>query len=325
VVFRYYSNVQAVFDGFRAGDVDGFGNLSLADEKRAESRDDLTMYTATRSRYTALFFNMRRDSGAIALSDKAVRQALMYAIDRQKLVKDVLGGDAIVADTPFIPGTWAFDPDVKRYPYDPNRAAQILRDNGYELATVAPSNVSVWQKNGEPIAFTLLTQDDATRRAVADAVAKQWRDLGVQVNVQPVRNLVRDFLGPRQFQVALVDNLVDGDPDPYPIWHRSQIVMPGQNYTGWDNKDVSNWLEAARTTTDRTKRYALYRQFQDAFAEDLPALTLYYPTYKYAISTRVKQVQIPPLIYPSDRLRTIGNWYINTKRVLSSDVTAQPQ
>ena len=324
LVFRYYANLQAVFDGFRAGDVDGFGNLSLADEKRAEARDDLTMYTATRSRYTALFFNLRRDSGAIALSDKAVRQALMYAIDRQKLVQDVLGGDAIVADTTFIPGTWAYDANVKRYPYDPNRAVEILRDNGYELATVAPSNVSVWQKNGEPIAFTLLIQDDTTRRAVAEAIAKQWRELGVQVTVQPVRNLVRDFLGPRQFQVALVDTLVDGDPDPYPIWHRSQIVVPGQNYTGWDNKDVSDWLEAARTTTDRTKRSELYRQFQDAFAEELPALPLYYPTYKYAISTRVKQVQIPPLIYPSDRLRTIGNWYINTKRVVASDATAQP-
>ena len=324
LVFRYYANLQAVFDGFRAGDVDGFGNLSLADEKRAEARDDLTMYTATRSRYTALFFNLRRDSGAIALSDKAVRQALMYAIDRQKLVQDVLGGDAIVADTTFIPGTWAYDANVKRYPYDPNRAVEILRDNGYELATVAPSNVSVWQKNGEPIAFTLLIQDDTTRRAVAEAIAKQWRELGVQVTVQPVRNLVRDFLGPRQFQVALVDTLVDGDPDPYPIWHRSQIVVPGQNYTGWDNKDVSDWLEAARTTTDRTKRSELYRQFQDAFAEELPALPLYYPTYKYAISTRVKQVQVPPLIYPSDRLRTIGNWYINTKRVVTSDATAQP-
>lgn len=324
LVFRYYANLQAVFDGYRAGDVDGFGNLSLADEKRAEARDDLTMYTATRSRYTALFFNLRRDSGAIALSDKAVRQALMYAIDRQKLVQDVLGGDAIVADTTFIPGTWAYDADVKRYPYDPNRAVEILRDNGYELATVAPSNVSVWQKNGEPIAFTLLIQDDTTRRAVAEAIAKQWRDLGVQVTVQPVRNLVRDFLGPRQFQVALVDTLVDGDPDPYPIWHRSQMVVPGQNYTGWDNKDVSDWLEAARTTTDRSKRSELYRQFQDAFAEELPALPLYYPTYKYAISTRVKQVQIPPLIYPSDRLRTIGNWYINTKRVVTSDTTAQP-
>jgi peptide/nickel transport system substrate-binding protein len=324
LVFRYYANVQATFDAFRTGDVDGFGNLSLADAKRAEGRDDLSIYTATKSRYTALFINERKDSGAIALSDKIVRQALMLAIDRDKLVHDVLGGDAIVADTPFIPGTWAYDANVKHAPYDPDRAVQVLRNAGYELATVAPSNVSVWQKDGEPIAFTLLTQDDPTRRAVAEAIAKQWRDLGVQVTVQPVRNLVRDFLAPRQFQVALVENLIDGDPDPYPIWHRSQIVMPGQNYTGFDNKDASDWLEAARITTDRVQRYEYYRKFQELFAEELPALPLYYPTYKYAISSRVKRVQVPPLIYPSDRLRTIGDWYINVKRVLASEATAQP-
>ena len=136
-------------------------------------------------------------------------------------------------------------------------------------------------------------------------------------------NLVRDFLSSRQFQVALVDNLVDGDPDPYPIWHLSQIVAPGQNFTGFDNKDVSNWLDVARTTTDRVKRFEYYRKFQELFSEELPALPLYYPTYKYAISSRVKRVQVPSMMYPSDRLRTIGNWYINVKRVLASEATAQ--
>jgi peptide/nickel transport system substrate-binding protein len=323
LIFRYYPNVQAAFDAYRTGDVDGFGNLALADAKRAETRDDLTLYTATKSRYTSVFFNLRKDSGAIALMDKAVRQALMLALDRDKIVREVLGGQAIVADTPFIPGTWAYHTGVQHYPYDPMRATQLLRNDGYELATVAPSNVSVWQKSGESIAFTLLTQDDPTRRAVAEAIAKQWRELGVQVSVQPVRNLVRDFLSSRQFQVALVDNLVDGDPDPYPIWHRSQILAPGQNYTGFDNKDLSNWLEAARMTTDRVKRFEYYRKFQELFSEELPALPLYYPTYEYAISSRVKRVQVPPMMYASDRLRTIGSWYINVKRVLASDATAQ--
>ena len=323
IIFRYYPNVQAAFDAYRTGDVDGFSNLSLADSKRAEARDDLTLYTATKSRYTSVFFNLRKDSGAIALMDKSVRQALLLALDRDKIVREVLGGQAIVADTPFIPGTWAYHTGAQHYPYDPVRATQLLRNAGYELATVAPSNVSVWQKSGEPIAFTLLTQDDPTRRAVAEAIVKQWRDLGVQVSVQPVRNLVRDFLSSRQFQVALVDNLVDGDPDPYPVWHRSQIIAPGQNYTGFDNKDASNWLEAARTTTDRVKRFEYYRKFQELFTEELPALPLYYPTYEYAISSRVKRVQVPPMMYPSDRLRTIGSWYINVKRVPASEATAQ--
>jgi peptide/nickel transport system substrate-binding protein len=325
LIFKFYPNSQAVYEAYRAGDVDGMGNLSLSDANRALQRDDLTLYTATKSRYAGLFFNLRRDSGAVALAEKEVRQALMLALDRDKIVREVLSGYAIVAHTPFIPGTWAYHTDVKRYPYDPERAVSVLRAAGYELATVAPSNVSVWQKDGEPIAFTLITQDDPMRRAVAEAVARQWRDLGVQVSVQPVRNLVRDFLGPRQFQVALVENLLDGDPDPYPIWHSGQLVPPGQNYTGFDNKEASQWLEAARVTTDRTLRFEYYRKFQDLFVEELPALPLYYPTYQYAIASRVKRVQIPPLMYPSDRLRTIGNWYVNTRRVLASEATAQPQ
>ena len=325
LVFRYYPNTQAVFEAFRAGDIDGMGNLPLALVNKAEEVEDLTIYSTTKSRYAALFINQRPDSGAIALSDKAVRFALLHALDREQIVRDVLGGQGVVADTPFIPGTWAYDTSVKHYSFDLDRAVQFLKSAGYELATVAPSNVSVWQKDGEPIAFTLLTQDDPTRRAVAEAIARQWRELGVQVSVQPVRNLVRDFLSPRQFQVALVESLVDGDPDPYPIWHRSQIVQPGQNYTGFDNADASDWLEKARITTDRATRFEYYRRFQALFAEELPAIPLYYPTYQYAISSRVKRVQIPPLVYPSDRLRTIGEWYINVKRVLASEATAQPQ
>ncbi|MCS7059798.1 MAG: peptide ABC transporter substrate-binding protein, partial [Anaerolineae bacterium] len=324
LVFRYYPNIQAVFEAFRTGDIDGMGNLPPALAKRAEAIPDLTLYSATKSRYVALFVNLRPDSGAIALSDKAVRLALMHALDRRQIIREALDGQGIVAHTPFIPGTWAFDAGVTQYPFDPDRAVQYLKTAGYELATVAPSNISVWQKNGEPIAFTLLTQDDPTRRAVAEAVARQWRTLGVQVSVQPVRNLVRDFLATRQFQVALVETLLDGDPDPYPLWHRSQIVQPGQNYTGFDNADASDWLEKARLTTDRATRFEYYRRFQALFAEELPALPLYYPTYQYAISTRVKRVQIPPLVYPSDRLRTIGEWYVNVKRILASEATAQP-
>lgn len=325
VVFRYYPNSEAAFEALRSGDVDGVGNIPLALSKRAEALDGVNIYAAGRSRYSALFINQRRDSGAIALSDKAVRQALMYALDRERIISDVLGGQAVVADTLFIPGTWAFDPEVKHYALDRDRAARLLRDAGYELATVQPSNVTVWQKNGEPVAFTLLTQDDSARRAVAEAVARQWRDLGVQVSVQPVRNLVRDFLSSRQFQVALVESLVDGDPDPYPLWHQSQIVAPGQNYAGFDNKDASEWLEKARVTTDRGVRADYYRRFQELFAEELPALPLYYPVYQYALSSRVRRVQVPPLVYPSDRLRTLADWYVNTRRVLASEATAMPQ
>jgi ABC-type transport system substrate-binding protein len=172
--------------------------------------------------------------------------------------------------------------------------------------------VEVWQKDGEPIAFTLLTPEGMTPRRVAEAVARQWRELGVQVTVIPVRNMVTNFLATHQFQVALVETLLDGDPDPFPLWHRSQAIN-GQNYAGWDDPEVSEWLEQARQTTDRAKRVELYRRFQEAFAEALPALMLYYPVYDYVISSRMRNVQVAPVIHPSDRFRNLHEWSLSAR------------
>ena len=323
LVLRYYATSQALLDAYRNGDVDGVANLLPADVAKAADLPNAVSYAMPQSRYVALTFNLRKDNGATALTELQVRQALMYALDRDAIIRDVMRGQAVRADTPFIPGTWAFDAGIQPYGHDLDRAKQLLKSAGYELAIVAPSNVEVWQKNGEPIAFQLLTPEGEAQQKVAEAVARQWRDLGVQVTVLPVRNIVRNFMATKQFQVALAETLLDGDPDPYPLWHQSQAAI-GQNFSGWENADASQWLEQARTTTNRDQRFELYRRFQEKFNEELPAITLYYPTYQYIVSSRVKNVQVAPIIYPSDRFRSLSDWTINTRRVLATQATSQP-
>lgn len=322
LVFRYYTSSQALFDAFRSGDVDGMANLSTENQKEAEARNDVQINIARQSSYVALLINQRQDSGALALTDKSVRQALMYALDREAIIRTVLEGRGVVADTPILPGSWAYNADVPKYGHDVERAKQLLTSAGYELRAVAPSNEQVWQKDGEAVAVTILAPDAGLYPQVAEAVAQQWRELGLLVKVLPVRNLTTAFLEPRQFQVALVEILLDGDPDPYPWWHSSRATQ-GQNYTGWENADASEWLNQARTTVNRGQRVDLYRQFQNAFADELPALVLYNPTYRYFTSTRVQNVQIANITYPSDRFRNLAEWTINTKRISISEATAE--
>ena len=314
LIFRYYSNSQALLDAFKNGDVDSMANLSPADQQKAEALDNVTMYSARISRYIGLFVNLRKDSTAIALTEKQVRQALMYALDRDALIRDTLNGRGVVADAPFVPDTWAFDPTAPRYTYDPDRAKQLLRNAGFELTAIAPSNVEVWQKAGEAIDFTLLTPDTGVYPAIAEAIAKQWRAIGVQVTVQPVRNLATVFATtrPLQFQLALVAVPLDGDPDPYAYWHQSRAAV-GQNYTGWENKEASDLIEQARTTSDRAVRAELYHKFQAIWTDEVPALSLYFPTYRYYVSSRVRDVQLGPITYLSDRLRGLNQWSIGTK------------
>lgn len=323
LVLRYYPNSSAVLDAFRNGDVDGMANLASEDVAKAAQLPNSTVYTMPQSRYVSLLINQRKDSGALALTEQPVRQALMYALDREAIIQEVLQGHGVLANTPFIPGTWAHDTGVAGTGRDLERARQLLTSAGYELTTVAPSNVEVWQKNGEPIGFTLLTPETGVFPKVASAIAKQWRELGVQVTVVPVRNIVKNFLSTKQFQVALTETLLDGDPDPYALWHQSQAAA-GQNFTGWENADAGQWLQDARATVDRGQRFELYRRFQQKFAEELPALMLYYPTYDYVVSPRVRNVQVAPIVYPSDRFRSLNDWTINTRRVLASEATPSP-
>jgi peptide/nickel transport system substrate-binding protein len=310
LTFRYYANTSATLDAFHAGEVDGVARIAVVDQARAAEEAGLTLYTAKLARFSALFLNTRKDSGTVSLAEKQVRQALMYALDREKLVRDALAGQGVVADTPFIPDTWAYADVTRKYAYDPERARLLLRSAGYELATDPRSNQPFWLKDGEAIALTLLHADDPTRKAVAESVVAQWRTLGIQVVAQAVgRNLERDYLASRQFQVALVEVPLDGDPDQYTLWHPSQAVR-GQNYTGYDSNEAGGFLEAARQTTDKGRRAELYRRFQELFAEDLPALPLYYPTYTFGVTSQIKGAQIGPLNYGSDRLRNVGDWVV---------------
>ncbi len=133
--------------------------------------------------------------------------------------------------------------------------------------------------------------------------------------------LVSDFLAPRRFDAALISwSDLAGDPDPYPLWHSSQAEEGAQNFSGWSNERADAILERARGLVDQGERKQYYSEFQDIFAEEVPALLLYYPIYTYGVSDRVKNVQIGPLNRAADRFATFADWYIVTRRVPANQI-----
>lgn len=172
------------------------------------------------------------------------------------------------------------------------------------------------EKNGVPLRFTLHGDDDPVRVAILNRIARDWRRIGVEAVPQPVTfpGLVGDFLETRAFEAALVFWRLYGDPDPYPLWHSTQVEQ-GQNYAGWQNLDADRLMEDARRTPDPNRRIRLYREFQRLFAEEVPSLLLYHPVYAFGVRNTVKNVTVGPLHRPGDRYRTIANWYIRVRRV----------
>ena len=103
------------------------------------------------------------------------------------------------------------------------------------------------------------------------------------------------------------------DPDPYPFWDQAQATG-GQNYSQWDNRVASEYLEQARITIDMAERTNFYRNFQVIFDDAMPALPLFYPVYTYAVDKQVQGVRMGPLIDRSDRMATIQDWFLAIKR-----------
>ena len=316
VVFRYYPTSADAFDAYQQGDVFAISQVTPDVLNAALEEPNLLFYSSRLPQMGFVLFNLT-DPETAFLQDDKVRRALMLGLNRPNIINTILRGQAVVADSPILPNSWAYFDGVEKFEYDPDAAVELLKAEGY---VIPAGGGDVRAKDGVPLSFTMVHPDDAIHTQIAQAIQEQWGRIGVRVELQsqPYDQLVLTTLASRSFQAALVDlNLSrTPDPDPYPFWHQAEAVG-GQNYSGWDNRAASEYLEQARVTADYSLRAKLYRNFQVVFAKELPALPLYVPVYSYAVDSQVQGVQVGPLYEPSDRLNTFTSWYLLTRRALN--------
>lgn len=304
---RFYPDHQSLLAAYDRGEIDGVSWIWPDEMESAAKRNDLQLFSAPLSGYTLVYLNLQNPNVPF-FQEREVRQALLYALDRQALVDNIMKGQGLVAHTPILPGTWAYDPDTPHYGHDLEQARKLLDEAGW----VDSDGDGVRDRDDAKLAFVLLG-DDPT---MLNAIVADWAEIGVQATPQVVTlpGLTADFLVPRSYDAAVVHWDLAGDPDPYPLWHSTQI-NDGQNYAGWDNRAADESIEKARATVDRTARKQYYSEFQRIFAEEVPALLLYHPVYTFGVRDKVHDVQLGPLNTPSDRFRNLADWYIVTKRI----------
>jgi peptide/nickel transport system substrate-binding protein len=324
IVFRFYTDAASALEAYRSGEVLGISQISPDILPEALTNTNLNLYSNRLPRLSLVLLNLN-DPSLPFFQEKKVRRALLMGINRQWIVDHYLNSQAIVADSPILKYTWAYYDGIEHVDYDPQGAIELLKQSGYVL----PQSGVVRQKEDVKLSFTLLYPDDGLHAELADTIRQNMADIGVEVLLQavPYDNLLNDFLANRTYQAALVDLDFTGayDPDPYPFWHQAEATG-GQNYSQWDNRAASEYLEQARVLSDPNVRLRLYRNFQVIFARELPALLLYYPVYTFGVDARVLGVQAAPMFEPADRFNTIGSWYLVTRRSLqeTQQATSNP-
>ena len=325
VAFQFYSSAQAALNAYRQGEVIGISQIPLDTLNEALNETNLSLYTSRLPRISMVLFNLKNPDVGY-LQDKELRKALLLGLNRQWIVDHLLKSQAIIADSPILPGNWAYYDGVQKYGFDQSESNAILKNAGYILNTDG-SGIRV--KDNIPLSFTLIYPDDELHASIAKSIQNDWQSLGVKIEIKavPYESLLNDYLIPRNYQAALIDQdfSFNHDPDPYPFWHQSEATG-GQNYSQWDNRTASEYIEQARVIIDTTFRAKLYRNFQILFAKELPALLLYYPVFTFGVDGQVSGVQIAPLYEPSDRFNSINDWYLITKHSIGNvqSGTSQP-
>lgn len=313
--FVFYPDAPSVFEARGRGEIDGIARVLPQHLEPIRQDDTLNLYSAPLSGYNMVFLNLDR----VIFQERAVRQAMMWALDRQALVDDVLKGQGIVIHSPILPRSWAYYDEVLKYERNPQKAIAILEEDHW----FDDDEDGVRERGDLTLEFEIATnEDDPTRVALIEAISEQLAAVGIRAIPRTVswEDLVGQSLRLRRFDAVLSgwQNLPP-DPDPYPYWHSSQVDEEGLNFSRYMSEEADAILAQARATTDKEQRVALYGEFQELFARDVPSLLLYQPVYNYAVDTRVNDVQMGPMFDASDRFRTIDRWYIETERMLYSE------
>lgn len=309
--YRFYPDNKSVGEAFSAGAIQAISGISTEAVPEFLSLPGVRLYTSPGRQITQLLFNLS-ESGSALLNSVQGRQALALGTNRPLLIDESVTGQGMPLEGPYIPGSWAFDPDaVAKIDYDRETASAILEELGWILA----DGTATRDKEGVPLVLRLLLADDDAGRELAHTLASQWADIGIDVepNVVPPDEMAT-ALSEEAFDVAIVQVLTPGDPDLYDFWSQEAIVS-GQNYGAWNNRRASEDLEMGRQLYLVDERLPYYAAFLQYFSEDLPALTLLQHVDNFALSETIQEAEVGRFQQPRDRYDSLANWFMLYREV----------
>lgn len=292
--------LAAAYKEKRVRAVAGLSNAS----KLFDDDDTTRVYSFQSTAATMVFFNM---SSTGPLSDKAVRESLMYGTDRTKIITQ-LGQTLRTVREPVLIGQFAFDPQYVQPLFDPAKASDILESAGW-----LKHDDGIRYKDNRILSFRLYAEDTPDNASTTNELKKQWRALGIkaEITLQPSMYF-QSTLQYRGYDAVLHGISIGVDPDVYAYWHSSQADGNGMNFSNYKSKTADTALEAGRTRQDVAQRTVKYKPFLKAWREDIPAVSLFRPKFYYATHGTVYGLDEHVVNTDADRYYSANQWMVKT-------------
>jgi len=272
----------------RTHELDGALSLSLAAIRDLRGAPEVKLVLPLQPNYLSLSMNLTHPP----LNDINVRRAIAYAINKNEITRVDTYGAARVATEDLSPFySWAFAPAVTQYPYNPDRAAQLLDRAGWHR-----SLKGIRTKNGQPLSLQLVYgQGSLTGKTLGVQIQAALNSVGIDTQIKTY-NYTQLFAAAQmggifnsgKYDVAIYSWVSGADPDDSSQWSCAFIPPHGNNITRYCDKEMNAVQEAALTHFDLPARKAAYRRSQELLARDVPAVFVYWPTERDAVNPDLK-------------------------------------
>jgi peptide/nickel transport system substrate-binding protein len=248
------------------------GSLPLLEEA-----GDIVVVPLVQGEILNLFYNLDPEYTTL-FQDVRVRQALLYAIDREGMVETITFGVSEVAHGLVNPRFWAANPEgvTVRYPYDPELAAQLLDEAGW---LVGPDGIR--EKDGQRLAFPVMMNTAEIYSNAFVILQEQWRVIGVEIEM----DVVDDIVGAWEENQHVASFNIWGSPSLN--WSSTFGCDGANNFAHYCNPELDTLMETLENERDPEQQIALLTQVQNMVLEDLPATPLYFRPSIAAYTTRV--------------------------------------
>src|SRR5438128_316238 len=313
-VYKVVANQTAITNGLKTGEIT-FGTIQAKDLADVQTVSTVKIDKYQNLGYTFIGWNTASPT-AVGLADKRVRQALAYGIDMDQVIKAVVFGEATKQVAHHVPVQWAY-PSValEPYKYDKAKAQQLLKDAGW---TPGSDGILV-NAAGKKFNLTISTNSgNQERETCAKVAADQYKQLGINAVSKPeaFQGLVTKLTtGDQTLEATIIGWNLGGDPDPYQIWHSSQIPNPatkveGFGFTFFKDPAIDKAIAQGRNPTDgncsTAARKANYETFNKILNENQP--------YNFGYSNNVLQVSQKSLQNfapaPFQTVYNVEQWWI---------------
>lgn len=320
ITFKFYQNEEDLVSALNKKQIEQASSLSPQNALKLED-EGYNVKSSVLPRVFGLFFNQNQNQ---IFTNKNIVSAINLAINKERIVKEVLSGYGETIDTPIPPNLINYQKlesnNNTTYEEKLTKAKSILAKDGWvegEDGFLTKTTTEKNKKTTSNLEFSISTSNAPELSKTAEIIKQDLGAIGIKVEIKTFEtgNLNQLVIRPRKYDALLFGQIINNESDLYAFWHSTQRKDPGLNVAMYTNAKVDKILEDAFVTVDETSRIKKYAQFEEEIKRDMPAVFLYSPDFIYVVSEKVKNLSIDHIVSPRDRLVNSYLWYIKTDSV----------